>query len=377
MRRRRAFSIRWSRGLRWRELPHRRRIRRHRLRCVSRRRGRESRPRTGDAFKEHSRVFDIAVGYGESEIPRTNYGFVRDGPVPAPERPAAFSEHRIPMLMFEAGAQFLWRWPFSFRYAEGDASNRAEIPVSTTGGAQGTVNTAMSPGGSTGGTANRGLTVDTNTEVKEFSGSARFDVWTFGGESTWTPVQSPRRRDRGVSAELTGELFINYRDRYHFGEIDIPGVPAGTPPVINQVIEQDVDELEIGATLGVETHVPLGSGAQFTFGVDLGPYYFDHGVDTLQTNRQLVGGPQDLAFTLEQQDSESGVGVRGDASAELAFAVSGQVDLFARGGVSFTSDRAQVVNPFSGNFVLDGGTTFLDSDDTFDWSVGIGLRIGF
>lgn len=320
------------------------------------------------------RILHAEGGVGQTETPPANYGVRRDGAAgTSPDVPAAYSTERADTFGFGFGVD-IGGIAVSLGYAEGDARNRTEIAPSTTGGGQGTVNTALSPGGSTGGFANRGLTVDTNTEVKEFSGSVRFDMWTIAGDREFSPVQGPLRNPR-LSAEMFGELFINYRERDHFGEVNIPGVPAGTPPVINQVIENDVDETEIGAALGVETRVPLGSNAQFTFGVDLGLYYFDHGVDTLQTNVQLVGGPQDLAFTLTQQDSESGIGVRGDASAELAFAVSSALELFARGGVSFTSDRAQVVNPFSGNFVLAGGTTFLDSDDTFDWAVRMGVRI--
>jgi hypothetical protein len=325
---------------------------------------------------------ELLFGAGANEVPLANYGFEHDG-VGTDERPAAFSEHRIQMYEIVLGARFD-RLELSLGYAEGDASNRSELPVSTAGGAQGTVNTAPAPSGSTGAAANRGLTVDTHTEVREFSGSARYEILDFG-EAGSDPLESPRANSR-VSAGLIGELFVDYREREHFGEVEIPGVPAGTPPVIAQALEQDVDELAIGAALGVEALIPLGGGAGVRFGVDLGLYYFDHELDSLQTNEQLVGPPEDRAFDIALEDGESGIGATTAVRGEFILDVSGRpVDGNARGGVEifagaegrFMSERAQVNNPFSGDFVLAGGTTFLGTADTFDWRVFAGVRIPF
>lgn len=49
--------------------------------------------------------------------------------------------------------------------------------------------------------------------------------------------------------------------------------------------------------------------------------------------------------------------------------------MFVSGRASYLSDRAQVINPFSGDFILAGGTTFLDTDEAFDWGISIGLRL--
>jgi hypothetical protein len=106
----------------------------------------------------------------------------------------------------------------------------------------------------------------------------------------------------------------------------------------------------------------------------VGAYLYDFDLSSVETNAQNFGPAADRAFTSTIEDSESGVGYRGRAFAELAFDVSRSLEIFVGGSANYSSHRAQVVNPFSGDFVLAGGTTFLDTDNAFDWQVGIGLR---
>ena len=321
----------------------------------------------------------LSAGYGVMTIPRTGYGFNRNGPPPEPDQPAAFSERRVPIWNFTGRARS-GRFALLVGYAEGDASNRTEIAPSTTGGQQGTVNTALPQSGITGAAANRGLTVDTNVSVREYSARFYIDIMDMFPDQRGNAVHSVGREREVIRDVSLGVGFI-HRDRDHFGEVNIPGIPAGTPPVVNQVIEQDVGEWEIGASLGGHLAVPLGRDAQLTLGVEGRLNYFDYDLDTTQTNIQLVG---DLAFTLDQEDSKNGVSARGSASAELSYVISRSrradgrqqaFEVFMAAEASIDSRRAQANNPFSGTAVQNGETSFLGTDDAFDWWVGGGIRI--
>lgn len=311
-------------------------------------------------------------GIGDHAVPRANYGFNRDGPSPAPDVPAAYSDDRLLLILLQAGIRLPNAGRFSVSYGEGSTSNRTDLPVSTNGGSQGTVNTDNAPSGSTGGAANRGLNVTTETEVSEFGADFRYPFLR-------GPRREPeeRRYPYGPITVSAGyvEVSADYRDREHSGVVDIPGVPAGTPPVIRQVLDQQVTELELGVSVGFEFLVPISDDARITLGVQGGVKYYDYNLDSLQTNTQLVGGPQDLNFTLEIEDDETGISYHGDAIAELSFDLSRSLQFFVQGQVSYDSARAQINNPFSGTFVQNGGTTFLGTDDAVDFATVFGFRI--
>ena len=331
----------------------------------------------------------IAGGFGESVIPRGNYGFERDGaPVTTPERPAAFSERSIPMLAVEAGAQFHGIGRFDLGYRKGDASNRTEIPLSTTGGARGYPYTDNAPSGSTGIGGNVPLSVDTDVRVWELEAGYRLPMaYIFRGGATagsgvslgWSgsSISTTTNATAGSGVSPYFGITAAYRDREHIGIVSIT-----TPVIATQTLEQDVDELEIAALVGADAVIPLGTGARFTLGGEVGAYLYDFDLGSLETNNQNFGPAADRDFAIAIEDSENGVGFTGAIRAELSIDVSGGpgggrttgVELFAGGGARFLSDRAQVVNPFSGDFVLGGGTTFLDTDDVFDWQVTVGMR---
>ena len=311
----------------------------------------------------------IAGGFGESAIPPGNYGFVRDGaPGTAPDLPAEVGERRVPLLVIEAGAQFRGIGRFNLGYREGDAGNRTEIPQSTTGGARGYAHTDNAPSDSTGIGGNVPLSVDTDVRVWELDAGYRIPMaYIFGGGAAAGSGVSPYF---GITAA--------WRDREHVGIVSIT-----TPVIATQTLEQDVDELEIAALVGADAVVPVGTRARFTLGGEVGAYLYDFDLDSLETNVQNFGPVADRDFAIAIEDGESDVGLMGAFRAEFSIDISGgpvdgrtsRVELFAGGGGRFVSDRAQVVNPFSGDFVLSGGTTFLDTDDAFDWQVMAGLRV--
>ena len=311
----------------------------------------------------------IAGGFGESAIPPGNYGFVRDGaPGTAPDLPAEVGERRVPLLVIEAGAQFRGIGHFNLGYREGDAGNRTEIPQSTTGGARGYAHTDNAPSDSTGIGGNVPLSVDTDVRVWELDAGYRIPMaYIFGGGAAAGSGVSPYF---GITAA--------WRDREHVGIVSIT-----TPVIATQTLEQDVDELEITALVGAEAVVPVGTRARFTLGGEVGAYLYYFDLDSLETNIQNFGPVADRDFTIAIEDGENDVGLTGAFRAEFSIDISGgpvdgrtsRVELFAGGGGRFVSDRAQVVNPSSGDFVLGGGTTFLATDDAFDWQVMAGLRV--
>ena len=322
--------------------------------------------------------FLFGGGYGESEIPRVNYGFNRDGPAGTEEQPAGFSERTVPGLMFVAGAQFPRIGHFTIGYREGDASNRTDIGPSTNGGAQGVVGTTELPGGNTGVTANLGVSVVSSVSFHEYDAGYRY---VFGDGDDQAALDQGQVALSGLAG-----IDVRYRERDHEAEVSITRT---TPPPISvvQTLDQRVDELEVAAVVGAEAVIPLGTRARFTLGGEIGGYLYDYDLRSTETRVQPGIGPvADQDYTLRIDDDEGGVAYSAEIRGEFVIDVSGRpidgqhrggVELFAGGGGRFLSDRAQVVNPFSGDFVLAGGTTFLDTDHAFDWRVFAGLRYTF
>jgi hypothetical protein len=285
--------------------------------------------------------------------------------------------------MFEAGARFAGIGRFTLGYREGDARNATVIPVSTTGGAAGAPYTDNGPSGSTGVGGNVGLSVDSEVRLQDYYASTELFL---DDEPDLLGAASPGRAiDEMMMAQIAVRPFLmvaaEYRDRDHRGSVAIT-----TPVLFSQTLDQSVNELEISVAVGAEAVIPLGTGARFTLGGELGAYLYDFELSSLETVSQNFGPASDRDFTTEIEDGESGIGYTGAIRAEFIIDLSGRpidgqhrggVELFAGGGGRFLSDRAQVVNPFSGDFVLAGGTTFLDTDHAFDWRVFAGLRYTF
>lgn len=315
--------------------------------------------------------FYVSGGYGETEAPAANYGFLRDGPSgAAPERPAGFSEERVETLGFGLGLTLPRIGQFSFGYGEGSAGGRFDIPVLGGGGASGIVNTAESPSGSTGVTGDFGTTGTSDVSVRSFEGGYRYSFFDLP-PTGW--VEEPRVR----FAPFVGVAGA-YRERDHQAQLDIATtLGSGFQVQVRQQLDQSVDETEFGAVAGVEAVVPLGPGVRIDFAAEAGVYYYDFDLSSLETRTQNIGPASDRSFTNRIEDNESGVGYSGTVQVGLGIAVDRQIELFIAGKASYFSDRAQVVNPFSGDFVLDGGTTFLGTDEAVDWRAMIGLRYVF
>lgn len=304
----------------------------------------------------------IDLGYGVSTLPLVNYAFMRDGPAPAPDVPAAYSVRRPDVIAVEASLETRNLGTFSLGYAQGDASNHTEIAASTTGGARGYPYSAISPSGSTGLGGNVPMEVDTEEQVDEYRMN-----WSmrFGAEPPAEVLEALRTR-----LNATVGVTATYRQRDHLGITSIT-----TPVIATQRLEQDVKELEIGVSAGLEAVVPLSAGARLRLGAQAGAYYFDYDLRSVERNTQNFGPLADRDFTTRLQDSVGDIGYHGDAITELSIDLGARLELFARGRASYDSDRAQILNPFSGTAVQNGETTRLGTDHAFDWSISIGLRI--
>jgi hypothetical protein len=303
-------------------------------------------------------------GFGSMQIPRTNYGFVADGPPPDPEFPALFSAER-PGGFWLSGEWETGRFgAFSLTYARAEASNHVEIAAGPPGSRRGWPYTALSPSGSAGLSGNVGMEVDTEARVEAYriGWSMRFGA------------DPPAEVLDELRASLNGTVGItaSYRDRDHHGTLSIT-----TPVIATQTFDQDVDELELGVNVGIEAVVPFSADVRLRLGAQAGAYYYDYDLRSVEHNVQNFGPAADRDFTTELRDSIGNIAYAGDAIAAIEVDLSPSAILFLSGEAAYFSDRAQVLNPPNGTFVQNGGTSALGTDDAFDWRVGIGLRIGF
>ncbi|WP_260580570.1 hypothetical protein [Sphingopyxis sp. PET50] len=327
------------------------------------------RERREEAERKKASV-EVAAGAGQAGIPGTNYGFVRDGPVPAPETAALTGQQHLPMIVIDGAAIFQGIGRFSLRYAEGDAENSVDRPAGPAGTARGFPYTAESPSGSTGIAGNVPLRVASEVAAQEFRAGFRHSV-----------LPPARPFDRAGSAF---DLYVGVegvvRDRDHRGEVSIT-----TPVIASQLIEQDVDERELHLLLGGQAVLPIGPAARFVIGAEATGYLYDFDFDSLETVDQNFGAAADRHFTRRIEDGKSGAGYGGTIRGELTLDLGARpvdaghrrAELFVAAQGSYFSDRAQLRNPTSGDFVLVGGTSGLGTDDVYDWSVSLGFRLVF
>lgn len=320
----------------------------------------------------------IAGGYGETTIPRANYGFNRAGAA-TPEEPAGFSETRFPVLVVEAGGEFRGIHRFRLGYREGDARNRTDIAPSTTGGAQGIVGEA--PSGATGVAGNLGVSVETEVQSREFYGAYHY---IFGGDTPRRGTLEDRFDEELAEWSRIPRGFLYAGVNVDFGTRDHRGVETitrTTAPAISvvQTLDQEVDERRAGAVLGGEWRVPIGVNVRFSASAELSVDYYDFDLTTVRTRAQNIGSPSDQAFEERSEDSVNGVTYGGRLRGELAIDLSGvgrprSFEIFIAGEVLYRRDRAQIENLFSGDQVLRGETIRIGTDDAEDFSLMVGVR---
>ncbi|WP_156878312.1 hypothetical protein [Sphingopyxis sp. QXT-31] len=305
----------------------------------------------------------VSVGLGEMEIPATNYGFVRDGPVPTPEVAALTGQQRFPAIFVEGIASFATVGDLVLRYSEGDARSSVDLPAGEVGTARGFPYSAESPGGSTGIAGRVPLSAAEESTFKDFGGGVRRSAF---------PHAKPKD-PFDIFYGIEGVI----RDRDHVGEVSIT-----TPVIANQLLEQDVDERELHVLAGAKAEVPLGNIARFLIGAEASVYYYDFDLKSLETIDQNFGPLDDRSYTRSVEDGRTGVGYTGTIRGQIILNLgepktdgSARAELFLAARAAYSSDRAQILNPPNGDFVQAGGTSGLVTNDAIDWSVSLGFRV--
>ncbi len=344
---------------------------------------REERERRASARNCSS--IQLSVGVGESQIPRTNYGVFRDGPVGAEEQPIDFSRRNVRMLFIEAGGMFQGIGRFDLSYAEGDARRTTVVPASTTGGAQGVVGTGLSPSGSTGVIGNLGASVESKVSVREIHGGYRYIF----GPGHLAPL------DRG-SISLRGSVgvTVDYRERGLSGAVSITRTTA-PPTSAVQTLDQEVGELQVAAVVGGRAVIPLGTRAGFTLSGEIGAYLYDNDGSSTETRVQNIGPLVDQNYDLGRPLSASGIGFSGELHVGFYYHIissayggfeqrtdpmtladhdQARLDFFLDASILGRSHVAQILNPLNGDAVLGGTRTLLDTANTVDARVAVGVR---
>lgn len=325
----------------------------------------------------------VGGGYGASEIPPANYGFVRNGPAgSAPEMPAAFSEENVGTYILEAGVYLRRLGQLSLSYATGEADTVFSVPVLGNGGASGIVNTDEAPSSSTGVTADFGTSGTTSVSFDSFGAEFRFNlVDRVPGRGTLFeggPDGSGARPGGNDRFRAFAGFGFGYSERDHLGTVRIAGTTGGGFQFfVNQDLDQQVTEFTGSLLAGVDYAIALGGGVRANVGVEARVIYFNFDLRALETRTQNIGSPPDQSFQNIIDDEEDGFGYGGTVRVGLEGDLSRAITLFIEGRARYTSDRGQIVNPFSGDFVLNGGTTFLATDDAIDVQIMIGLRAAF
>ncbi|WP_417623023.1 outer membrane protein [Parasphingorhabdus sp.] len=246
-----------------------------------------------------------------------------------------------------------------YAYSEGDARTEFAIPA---GGATdvGFVYGETSPSGSTGlAIGNRGLT---GFNESDFS----FHEFKIGLS---TPIASKDGFSAFASAFANVLLF----------DMDFDSKAEST--VFGSVLEQSRDQsvsstyLGIGGALGVKQQI--APGVALTGSAAGGIYYRDSDLYSMERNSCALCPPADQDFTLTFDESDSGAAFAGSVSAGLEFDVTPEVKFAVGADASYLSDTGKIINPSSGDQVLQGETTRLGTTDAWRWRATAGFKLRF
>ncbi|MGP1354520.1 MAG: hypothetical protein ACTS1Z_14485 [Parasphingopyxis sp.] len=276
---------------------------------------------------------------GESGVPQTGIGFRREGaPGQAPE---GFGAAIDSVLRFRAqGRVRSDGLEVFFGYSDGDGETSALIPGG--GGIDsGTVYGDLSPGGSSGIATPFGLDAQTRVEVTEWSvgGAVRVYQWNSGS----------------VAGQVWGRGSYTHSDRNYFGQANGSGTQNGFTFEFGQTREQFVDEDFFELGVGSEVRARLADPLFATIMTELGIYVRDSSLESTETNSNNFTGPPDGNFSLNIEDSQSGIGFHGRAEAGLDLHLGSGFSIGIFGDVEYRSDVGAIFNPNSGDQVFSTG----------------------
>ncbi|MEP2988433.1 MAG: Plug domain-containing protein [Parasphingorhabdus sp.] len=246
-----------------------------------------------------------------------------------------------------------------YSYSEGDARSDFDIPA---GGSidVGNVYGGFSPSGSTGlNIGNRGLSGfnESDLSLHELKFSATHPLATEG------PFTS------------SATLFINalFMDRNYRSETNAN--VFGTP--ITQRRDQKVKDSLIGLGGILNGRLQMADGVAATGSFASGIYYRDTDMRSLELNDCGLCPPADQNFSLNFEESDSGVSFAGTIAAGLEFDVTSTMKFTIGADAGYATDLGEIFNPSSGDQVLAGETTRLGKTNVWRWRGSIGLGLDF
>lgn len=319
--------------------------------------------------------FDI--GIGRIDIPDTGIGFMRGGPPgEAPEEHAGTTPDEVDFVSVEGVFQFIVEGMpvrITLGYAEGDGSNRFEVPGDA-GIDSGRVNGAPAPSGSSGIATPFGLSGGAAVDYTRYR--SMFDLGVYSGGSwsaSWQDQQEP-----ALAPGYGASIWFGYerleRDYTAFAEYS-----GGGPPLFfefSQDREQAVTDDIFSAGLRGAVAIPVGRGLVGHLAGSAGGYYLDSDLDSIERNLCNFCPPEDQDFTVAIGDSNNGFGFSGEAGAGMEFVLSPRISLLFDVSAEYWSRIGAIFNPNSGDQVFfEGLTTELRTDDMRAWRVGGGIVI--
>ncbi|WP_299321744.1 hypothetical protein [Parasphingopyxis sp.] len=295
----------------------------------------------------------IGFGLGEVEHPSTGIGFQRDGaPGTAPERFATEGSDNFGYSQFEVSVRSP-NWYADMIYGDGDSRASSSIPGNS-GVDSGIVYGELSPGGSSGIATPFGLDSEIETDIET--------IGVRGGHTVLS------EESLNLLFRLSAEFSAMFADRDYVSMARGSGVSGGTTFSFQQDRVQDVDDFR--ALLGIMAQTQFNPRGTFSPWVRgrVGAYYYDTDLDSVENNSSNFGPAADQAFTVTIEDSRSGVGFAGSASAGIDVNVADNFTIGIGGGIDYLSDVGAIFNPNSGDQVFfDGRTTELQTEDMWNW----------
>lgn len=310
-------------------------------------------------------VVELFAGPRQVEIPVTGSGVTRAGaPGASPEVDAGLSDNRFNTLEF-GGAFYIRNFRLRGSYLTGDGESAFSIlPIS--GGFNGAVFGARSPAGNSGiGAGSATLNGTTGVDLSRFR---------LGGDlSVAQPSPATRiyfsfdyfREVRTYSSSLTGT------------------VGSGSSVIqFTQQRDQRIRDNAFGVGVGAETRLPLNTpvdgGAEVSLRLTVAAqaYLLDSDLRSIERNVSNFGPASDRDFTIDIDEGGTGLGVAGEAGAELSYSPSPGVAFFVGGSAAYRSRVGALFNPNSGDQVFfEGRTTELTRGDFWSYGARIGIRV--
>lgn len=323
----------------------------------------ESQPLGGPIVKDKLWFFtNFSLGQTDFDTPQTGIGFQSTGP--GTETFAATVPSRVDSFTAAAGLSYQpsgsdLTYTFYGRYSEGDARTDFDIPA---GGPidVGNVYGGRSPSDSTGlNIGNRGLTGFNSSAQKIYEAKVS--------------ISKPLNADDDFA--VIGSLFFNTiiidRDYNSQSRASVFGT------TITQQRDQEVSDHLYGLGGILSGRIRIADGVDLTGSVAGGIYYRDSDMESEEVNDCALCPAADQNFTLNFDESDSGVAFAGTVSAGFEFDIKPNLKILLGADASYLSDVGQVINPSSGDQVLAGETTRLGLTDAWRWQATAGLKLSF